>query len=230
MDQKQHEIDFTSVLAATVHDMKNSLCLLLQTIESLSNNIAEESTESADLLANMQYEATRLNTDLMQLLSLYRAEKDNLPVNLNLHYVQDVVDELVAANQSYISNKNIQLNIEQDEELSWYLDSDLIHLLLNDVLINAMRYGKERIQLKAFRENNWLFITIEDDGDGYPPQMLETNEMAMHEFNIEHGRTGLGLYFARMIAEAHSQPEQPASIKLTNGGAYGGSVFTLKLP
>jgi len=229
MNNKNKVIDFASVLAASAHDMKNSLCMLLQSIEELTDKVASQVPESAPLLATMQYEATRLNTDLMQMLSLYRAQKDRLPINIQHYYIEDVVEELLAANQSYISNKDIELSIELDEELCGYLDVDLIHVLLNDVLINAMRYGKQRIQIKAWKQD-CLYIQVEDDGEGYPAQMLELGQDQQQNFTIEKGRTGLGLFFAKMIAEAHGDEKNSGSIKLSNGGTYGGSVFTLKLP
>ena len=229
MNNKNKAIDFASVLAASAHDMKNSLCMLLQSIEELTEKVSAQVPESSALLATMQYEASRLNTDLMQMLSLYRAEKDRFPINIQHYYIEDVVEELLAANQSYIANKGIELSIELDEELCWYLDADLIHVLLNDVLINAMRYGRKKIQIKAWKQD-CLYIRVEDDGEGYPLQMLELQENDGKYFNIERGRTGLGLFFAKMIAQAHGDEKNNGSIKLTNGGTYGGSVFTLKLP
>ena len=69
------EIDFATVLASAVHDMKNSLCMLLQSMESLQQSLAPESNSASQELARIHYEATRLNTNLLQLLSLYRIEK-----------------------------------------------------------------------------------------------------------------------------------------------------------
>ena len=60
--------------------------------------------------------------------------------------------------------------------------------------------------------------------------MLEATTINIQDFDISQGRTGLGLFFARLIAEAHVQGNRKGSISLSNGGALGGSVFTLKLP
>ena len=60
--------------------------------------------------------------------------------------------------------------------------------------------------------------------------MLKSNDTNMRDFNISTGRTGLGLFFARIIAEAHTNDDKKGSIHLANGGVLGGSVFTLKLP
>ena len=227
---KDHPIDFPTVLGAAVHDMKNSLGLLIQSIENIGNSITELDCDSAENLASAHYEASRLNTGLVQLLSLYRAGLDSLPINIDQHYIDDVVEEVLASNESYLAHKRITLEVNQQAELVWYLDSNLISILLNDVLINSMRYSKKKILLKVYEENAYLIFQVEDDGPGYPKSMLKANEIDIQNYDIRQGRTGLGLYFARLIARAHSNGQRQGSITLANGGRLGGSLFTLKLP
>ncbi|UAA40207.1 HAMP domain-containing histidine kinase [Paraneptunicella aestuarii] len=230
MTDRNNRIDFSAVLASAVHDMKNSLLLLMQSIENMGEYFPV-GTKQGDQIATVQYEASRLNTGLAQLLSLYRVKLDQLPLNIQEHFVEDILDELFAANQNYISHKNIKLTVEKPEDdMSWYLDADLINVMLNDVLINAMRYGNNEILIHANEKDDYFVITIEDDGPGYPDIMLKNNETNMRDFNISSGRTGLGLFFARMIAEAHINGDKKGSVHLANGGSLGGSVFTLKLP
>ena len=57
-----------------------------------------------------------------------------------------------------------------DEDVSWYLDSELIYLLINDVIVNALRYGTSRIAIQASIADDYLSIKIEDDGNGYPEE------------------------------------------------------------
>lgn len=227
---KDHPIDFTTVLGAAVHDMKNSLGLLIQSIENIGNSMTELDSDSAENLASAHYEASRLNTGLVQLLSLYRAGLDSLPINIDQHYIDDVVEDMLARNESYLAHKKITLNVRQHPELVWYLDSDLISILLNDVLINSMRYSEKKISLNVYEENGYLIFQVEDDGPGYPKSMLEANEINIQNYDIGQGRTGLGLYFARLIARAHRNGQRQGSITLANGGKLGGSLFTLKLP
>ncbi|MGS2720280.1 sensor histidine kinase [Paraglaciecola aestuariivivens] len=230
MPKEQELIDFSTVLGSAVHDMKNSLCLLMQSIENLGASLADPSAITKEHLASAHYEASRLNTGLVQLLSLYRAGLNNLPLNIDEHALEDVVEELVDSNANYLNHKNMSLEVKQSADLIWYLDADLIGILLNDVLINALRYSQKKIILSVYTENENLVIKVEDDGPGYPQSMLEANELNMQHLDIGHGRTGLGLFFARLIAQAHTVGKQTGSIALENGGSLGGSVFTLTLP
>ena len=230
MNNPRQTIDFSSVLASAVHDMKSSLNLLQQSIDQLGAEIGAESDSAKQLLSRAHYEAARLNTGLVQVLSLYRAEMESLPLNVDECFIEDLLENLHLANENYIANKNMVIKIQQQEGLCRYIDSDLVSILLNDVLVNAMRYGKREIHINAFEQDDYLIITIEDDGEGYPASMLESNELTMHELRISEGRTGLGLFFAKLIASAHSEGDKSGSIHLSNGGTLGGSVFTLKLP
>jgi len=223
-------IDFSSVLAAAVHDMKGSLNLLIRSLEHLNTSIAPENHQAKDFLSIAHYESARLNTGLVQLLSLYRAEMENLPITVDECHIDDLLEDISLTHDSYLKLNNISLEVRQEDDLTCYIDNGLILLLLTDILVNAMKYGKSKLLLSAFKEDQWLLIRIEDDGPGYPESMLETNDLPMQDVNIMEGRTGLGLFFAKLIANAHSSGSRKGSINLANGGELGGSIFTLKLP
>lgn len=223
-------IDFSTVLASAVHDMKNSLCMLIQSIDTISQNEKFQGAPESQELANLHYEAFRLNTNLLQLLSLYRVEKKQLPINIEEQFIDDICTEVISINELYSKNKNITIETDIQSDLAWYFDSNLITNLLNDIFVNALRYTKDKIKLSAYEENDRLIIRVEDNGEGYPQEMLEITSMPMQELNLNSGRTGLGLFFARMIAQGHRNNGKTGEIKLENGSGLGGSTFTLSLP
>jgi signal transduction histidine kinase len=224
------KIDFSSVLAAAVHDMKNSLFLLIQSIEGLRDALPKENSGAREQVANVHYEASRLNTNLVQILSLYRSELESIPISADECFVADLIADVVGSNAFYIEQKNIELSVNVDEDVSWYLDSELIYLLINDVIVNALRYGTSRIAIQASITDDYLLIKIEDDGNGYPEEMLTKSHSTLSNFELSQGRTGLGLFFAKLIADAHSHNDKAGIISLSNGGSLGGSVFEVKIP
>ncbi|MDX2319111.1 MAG: sensor histidine kinase [Moritella sp.] len=225
-------VDYALILTSAVHDMKNSLCLLLQSIESISAdmNTVPEKDKHAAKLADLHYEVLRLNSSLIQVLSLYRDEKDQLPLNIAECFIADYFNEFCITNQLYSDNNNIEINIDIDPDLAWYCDHNLVSYLLSDVFINALRYSKGKIMVTASILDNQLFIEISDNGSGYPESMLEAQHNSMAALSCKQGRTGLGLYFARLIANAHKIKGKKGHISLTNGGPLGGGIFTLTLP
>lgn len=223
-------IDFATVLASSAHDMKNGLCLLIQLIDQLSEKMRKNNMDEAEELASIHYEASRINSNLLQMLAMYRAQKDVLPLNVDSYYLDETLEMLVAQNSLYIDNKSLSITFDIEDELSWYFDQDLVSNLLNDIFVNAMRYCRSSIVVSAKTVNDQLFVTIADDGAGYPEHMLQSAISSPQDIELNISRTGLGLYFAQLIATAHEQGGVCGSIKLENGGPLNGSIFTLVLP
>ncbi len=224
------DIDFSTVLASGVHDMKNSLCMLIQSMDLLQQELAEKSASASQELARIHYEATRLNTNLLQLLSLYRIERDQLPLHMDEYSLDDLCDEILIKNAMYSEQRQIEVSIDCPAHTSWFFDNDLISNLVNDMFVNALRYSKSKLLLKAAEVDRQLVLEIHDDGEGYPADMIDNSDEAISNLNLAAGRTGLGLFFAHMIARAHRNQGRAGRIELTNGGEYGGAVFRLILP
>ena len=223
-------IDFASVLASTVHDMKNSLCMLIQSAELIQQEGELLSEPAKDELARLSYEANRLNSNLLQLLSLYRLERNQLPVQIDEYFLADVVEEVLLKNQYFAQQRQIEICVEHSDNLRWFFDYDLIINLLNDALSNAMRYCQQRLLLSVSVNAAKLCIEVHDDGQGFPDFMLQHEQPDMNTPDLANNHTGLGIFFAKLIANAHSNKGIHGSVTLSNGGRYGGGVFRLVLP
>ncbi|WP_445765622.1 sensor histidine kinase [Rheinheimera sp.] len=223
-------IDFASVLASTVHDMKNSLCMLIQSAELIQQEGELLSEPAKDELARLSYEANRLNSNLLQLLSLYRLERNQLPVQIDEYFLADVVEEVLLKNQYFAQQRQIEICVEHSDNLRWFFDYDLIINLLNDALSNAMRYCQQRLLLSVSVNAANLCIEVHDDGQGFPEFMLQHEQLDMNNPDLANNHTGLGIFFAKLIASAHSNKGSRGSVTLSNGGRYGGGVFRLVLP
>ncbi|MCC5855358.1 MAG: HAMP domain-containing histidine kinase [Idiomarina sp.] len=223
-------LDFATVLAASVHDMKNSLFLLQQAIEQVAEEV--EKPQPRRRLADIHYETQRLNTGLMQLLSLFRHDQQALPINREEHFLDELGDDIVAANQFYAQHHNVELSFEAADDASWFFDQNLIVMLLNDVVINALRYAKTQVMVHLGIDaiTDEMVVEVHDDGQGYPQSMIDSLRAGPGAMELRSGRTGLGLYFSHLIAEAHQAGKRAGSITLSNDSKLGGSLFTLRLP
>jgi len=228
---EENPLDFSTILATSIHDIKNSLFMLLQSIESLdlADNLTEEQHKS---FADLHYQTSRINGTLMQLLSLYRDEKKQLPVYIEENSVYELLEDLIDRHRLYLNSHNINVTIEAPDDLYGYFDLDLIGYLLGDIFVNALRHTDGIVKISAHQEAQYLVIKIEDNGEGYPEHMLDINE---HEnefcnFNANKGRSGLGLLFARKIALAHKSKNLHGQISLENKLNNSGCIFTLRLP
>lgn len=228
---KYEPLDFSTILATSVHDIKNSLFMLLQSIENL--DLAENLTaEQHKSFADLHFQTSRVNSTVMQLLSLYRDEKQQLPIYIEENSVNELLEDLIDRHRLYLNTHDISVTIDVDDELFGYFDSDLIGYLLGDVFVNALRHTKGEVKIYAYYEEQFLILKIEDNGEGYPLHMLDINnkEDEFYSFNANKGRSGLGLLFAKKIAAAHKSKALKGRIYLENKPKNKGCVFTLCLP
>lgn len=224
------EIDFSTVLAASVHDMKNSVGMLVASLEAAIEEQPPQSDVQAHRLSTLHYEASRINAELVQLLSLYRMQNRHLPVRIDIHHVVDVLEEQLARNHMLIDSKGIKLTLHCDEDLQWCFDADLVANVVQNILVNCVRYTCSRLVLSAEVADGMLCISVADDGVGYPLHMRERPAAAVEEASISQGETHLGLYFAERIAAMHRQGGKRGFIEVSNDGALSGGVFKLFLP
>lgn len=228
MSREGQEVDFSFVLASSVHDMKNSLGMLLNTLAEVMTEYPPQNDAHAKSYAVLEYEAARINTELIQLLSLYRLDYDNVRAHIDECVVQDVLGEQVARNHELLQTRAIALELECDESLVGYFDSDLVGGVINNVLVNCARYSKHKLKLSAEQTTQGFCITIEDDGPGYPQDMLNASTEFHPHFS--NGRPHLGLMFANRVALMHRNKSQQGFIRLSNDSTLGGGCFKLFLP
>ena len=218
---------FETLLASTVHDMKNSLGFLMNQLDEVSHHCPKETIPT---FSNIEYEASRVNILLLELLSLYKLEKKQLPINIQEVEVDAFVEDCVAMYSRYSQNKGITLTIVSDENLIWFFDPDLVGIVVNNVIGNCIRYATREIHIEASLNQKTLIITIEDDGEGYPDNMLCTNTDPTIGVNVVTGSTGLGLYFSNLIAANHHKNQLTGDIKIDNFSTLGGGRFQITLP
>jgi K+-sensing histidine kinase KdpD len=227
-DEQQPE--FSMIIASAVHDMKNSLSMLLHSVDQMCDELPEEWKQRGNA-TTVKYEAERVNSYLVQLLGLYRLQNKMLSLHIDECFVQDILDEQSAHYSPMLGDKNIQLKIDCDPSLSWYFDREVILGVLNNALNNASRYTKSVIEITARTDKEALVIEIHDDGEGYPEKLMNSSPgEIINSINFQTGSTSLGIYFAAMVTKLHTQGDRYGKITLSNGGLHGGGVFSIYLP
>lgn len=225
-------IDFTALFAAQIHDLKNLLFPLLNSLDETLNNRCSGTTISADSasrLALLKYNGQLINDKLIQMLSLYRFNRGPYPVDIAYRPVADLIAEIIAEASPLLGAQAIAISSDVEAGLCWFYDRDLAAGVINNAIHNALPCAKSQIRLGASEENGFLAIRVEDDGDGFPQEVLE-NGGSMKSLDLSGGKTGLGLYFSSVCARLHTNKDKTGSIGLSNGGSLGGAVFTLLLP
>ncbi|MBF0565351.1 MAG: HAMP domain-containing histidine kinase [Nitrospirae bacterium] len=229
-DIDKQTLDFSTMLASAVHDMKNSLGLLVNHLEDVIEHFDGSDKEDIKLLSQLQYEAKRVNNNLLQILSLYRLENSLYALNIAYNPVNDLLDDVYIQNKTLFDYKGISLERDDCSDLCWFFDNDLVCGVVNSILNNTFRYTLDKVFISACEKDGYLSICVDDNGEGYPDYMLEESSIDKTEISFKTGSTGLGIYFSEMVAKVHKNKARQGFISITNGGRYGGGRFCINLP
>ncbi|AIL63678.1 MULTISPECIES: sensor histidine kinase [Pseudomonas] len=230
MNQDNQGLDFSTVIASTVHDMKNSLSALTQAHGQWLARLPQDLRGSSEQ-GVLEYEVTHLNGMLVQLLGLYKLGVNQLPMCPDYHELDDFIEAQLAAQQNLLQHRDILASwrIETASPLGFF-DRELVSSVVANVLNNAMRYAGHTLLITVSDEDEQLLLSINDDGPGFPARMLERQHDYVQGIEAQSGSTGLGLYFAARIAALHERNGVKGRIEIANGGALGGGLFRLYLP
>ncbi len=230
MSELQVGLDFSMVIASTVHDMKNALTSVMRAHADWQERLPEAHRHGIER-AVIDYEFAHLNGMMVQLLGLYKLGVNQLPLRPDYHEMDDFMEAQLAGHQEVLDSRGIMATCEVAEFCPLgFFDRELIGTVMSNILINAIRYARHAICVTVREEQGQLVLSINDDGPGYPSEMIERQSDYVQGINPVSGSTGLGLYFAACIAERHQRNGVHGRMTLANGGTLGGGLFSLYLP
>jgi signal transduction histidine kinase len=230
MSTEVTDLDFSLVLASSVHDMKNSITMMLGTLDDITQQCRPDHCQSHGKLVLMQHEGQRLTRHLIQLLTLYRLDTSQYFLNTGENYLNELFEEIALENELLLNAQGIKMEVDCEEGISGFFDKELTGAVINTIINNAYRYAKATVRLSAHHADGYLVLSIEDDGPGYPPHMLTPFGAENSPINFSSGGTGLGLYFAHRVAMFHKNGARQGYTETSNTGIGNGGRFSIYLP
>ncbi|MBA2680924.1 MAG: hypothetical protein H0U76_21325, partial [Ktedonobacteraceae bacterium] len=152
-------------------------------------------------LQTISNEADRLALLVSNLLDLARQEAGLLLLKRIPIRVRDLVDKIVDRERS-----EALLSIDIPTHLSLvYVDSARIEVVLRNLIANALLYGGNQVCIAAEERNEWMIISVTDNGPGIAhdelPHVFERFYRARQ--SRHSSGTGLGLTISKAFIEAH---------------------------
>lgn len=230
-DAPEPSLSFATLLAASVHDMKNAVGELLSQADALAETHPQDSPQ----VQQIRNQAEQLNRYLLHLLALYKLDSGLYPRCPETCFLDELLEDVLAAHKAAASARGLQLvseDLAADIE-SWELDRELVTAALSTLVYNAVVHGHGKVQLSVAAHQEGLLFSIEDDGQGFAAEesgLLRELEQ-LRSVNFVTGSSGFGLYFAEQVARFH-QDEQGRRGLLTLGRSVslGGACVELWLP
>ncbi len=216
-----------------VHDIRGPVGNLINIIEMLPMLVeAGNDAESINRMLDLAHQTGQEVRDLLDtMLDVSRLEKGNVPLQRDIHNLQDIMQVVEKQVASHAELKNITLTIEPLPPLPpIWIDASMIRRLLVNLIDNAIKYTQSGgwVRVSAARQKDTLKVSVSDNGPGIPPSEQEHIFQKFGRITTRNGPSGvgLGLAFCKLAAEAHG-----GSISVDSEGIPGkGSTFTLTIP
>jgi signal transduction histidine kinase len=216
--------DFVSLVS---HELRSPMAAVIGAARTLEGRWRELTVDQREsFLALIGDETTRLASLISDVLDTSRIEAGTFSFSFSDVDVGKIVEEVVSA--AAVGQDEVQVRAEVDALPHIRGDRERLRQVLQNLIDNAVKYSPANghVDVSARSENGVVRIDVRDEGPGIP---LEDQRLIFEKFGRSNPGgakpgTGLGLFIARSIAEAH-------------GGALrvdsepdAGSIFTLELP
>jgi nitrogen-specific signal transduction histidine kinase len=200
-----------SFVALAVHELRLPVTLLRGYIEALEEDLdGKLDAEAADFMHKMKASAQSLTGFINNMLNVARIESSELVLKLHEDNWGDIVQAVINDETLRAKVQGIELVAQVDAGLPTVgVDRVSIYEVLANLIDNAIKYsGKsKKVYVKSFiNRDGMVETTVQDAGAGIPTSVLPNlfeKFYRSHRSRNQVGGTGLGLYLAKSIVDAH---------------------------
>jgi signal transduction histidine kinase len=209
------EGEFLSIVS---HELKSPIAVitgLAATLSASRHNLTEEQID--DCLDRIGRQGERLARLVADLLDLSQVESGAFRVSLE---PVNLASSAERALDGAPSPPGKSVEVEVPESLCALADPDRLEQILVNLLSNAYRYGGSVISLEARGTSDGVVVTVADDGDGVPdelvPKLFEGFARGPSTDGVQG--SGLGLAIAEALLEGFGgriwyEPGRPAGAR-----------------
>ena len=216
---KEHEmLSLGGQAAAAAH----SLGTPLSTIKIISQELKYQLKDQKEVIQDIELLSSQVErcNQILKRLSLNPNEEDDF-IDEDLT-MKDYLKEIVS-NFKETSNKNFVLNFDQDSNPKKITKSIEIVYGLRNFIGNANKYCSKNIFINLKSDNEITEITIEDDGDGYPSEILSKIGEPYLKSSDKKSGLGLGLFIGKTLLEKNF-----ATVNCWNSQTRSGAEVTIR--
>ena len=220
---KEHEmLSLGGQAAAAAH----SLGTPLSTIKIISQELSKQLKDQKEVMQDIELLSSQVErcNEILKRLSLNPNEEDDF-IDEDLT-MKDYLKEIILSFKE-TSKKEFIFNTNQDLNSKKITKSIEIVYGLRNFIGNANKFSKSKVFINLQSDSNFTVITIEDDGIGYPSDILskigEPYLRSPKLINKEKSGLGLGLFIGKTLLEKNF-----ASVNCWNSKTRSGAEVVIK--
>ena len=204
----------------TSHELKTPLVSIQGYAEAIKDGIMEEDEiqNALDIIIEESKGLSNVITSVLYLSSMDKVEKyDNKKddwVNID-----ERIERWRSLSENILADKNIEVVDNIPVNLEIFMMQEKVDKLINNLLGNALRYAKTKVEIDFFVKNNKAHLLISDDGNGFDES--DVDKIFDRFYKGEGGKNGLGLAIVKAIVDTYK-----GQIRAYNG-ENGGAVIEM---
>lgn len=210
------------VQASVAHDLRNPISIIEGYAEYLQTNLQNDNLSKDKILeitSNINKTAKRLEryTDSIRTINAL----EDIEVNRKEISIRKFIEDVKSDLKQMTNSKGIGLDLEAEKlfKEKIKIDSYIIYRILENIINNALRYSKEKINLSFNIQENYLIISIVDDGIGFSEDVLKERNNLIIPTASDGKHCGLGLIISRILCKKHG-----GKLELSNDISGGAKV------
>jgi two-component system sensor histidine kinase KdpD len=191
----------TALLRAVSHDLRTPLASIKASVSSLrQTDVSWSAEDQAELLANIEQNADRLDALVGNLLDMSRLQAGSLAPFLRA----TAIDEVAPVALRGLDDSDQMLIVVPDDLPLVRADPGLLERVFANLFSNALRHSPpdQRPALKAREDGDRVVLDVIDHGCGVPADLKERIFEPFARLDERSPGVGLGLAVAKGFAEA----------------------------
>lgn len=213
------------------HELKTPIFTIQGYIHTLIDGGLHDEEINMKYLQKAASNAERLQNIVDDLEVISHLETGSIALDITEFDIRDLAKDVISDVQFQAAAKNITVELKDgaDKTFNVRADRDNITQVLNNLVINSIKYGKTNGKTKIgfYDMDKFVLIEVSDNGIGIEENHLKHLFDRFYRVDKSRSRTmggsGLGLAIVKHILEAHNQTINVRST-LGQGSTFG---FTL---
>ena len=208
--QKEKELNERKIAYFTniSHEFRTPLTLIINPVKELLKNESEGESPNLNIIHR---NAKRLLSLVDQLLLFRKADQKQDDLNLGIHHLPTLINDVFQCFVYQAEQKNIQYKfICSNEDIEITADFEKLEIALFNLISNALKFTQDhgRVTVSVTELKDQIEILVEDTGIGIPQDAGDKIFSVFNQYPdkqaLSKGGFGIGLFLAKTFVQNHA--------------------------